>query len=172
MTQMIHLSAKDPNAVPELFSSIADRRSGQPEVMEAAQHYRRAELSALEGDSSLDGFLESIQSDSGMQMRVLHALDALRMDVVKACRDLASQGREASPKMHEMHHEVLMATQCFVIHMSEAIARTGSADPEDAGRFARCRLGMTISPEDFYQSMNLIAPQAEPDVEDGVSLQV
>lgn len=170
MKSTIHLSATTSNAVPELKTALAERLSGSAEVMEAAEHYRSSEALAFRDTQGLSRLSQVIQSDPDLQSRAFREKEALKADITQNFRSVSAHHPDQSPRMYEMHHEMRVAEQCFAIHMAEAIDRGETPSPEDAGRFARARLGMTIDPEDFYSMMNLIVVEKNQDDEPDLQL--
>lgn len=159
MSNKIHLSSATANAVPELNTTLAERRSGRQDILEAAMHYRSAERLAWLDTQARAGLSQAIQSDPDLQARAFREKESLKSDIVQEFRRLAQEEPQKSPKVYELHHEMMVAEQCFAVHMAERFASEGTPDPEDAGRFARCRLGLSQSPEDFYVTMNLISQE-------------
>ena len=167
MSGTLYLSTTQRGAIPELHSTLAERQSGDQDILDAAQHYRRAELLAWRDAQARPGLAQMIASNPDLERRVIESWSDLKREIAENFLAKARADGAQGPKAYEIYHELMLAHQCFTVHMAEASAMREAPAPEDAARFARARLGMSLPCREFYESMNLIAAPdpAAPDLD-------
>lgn len=156
MSMMYFLTPKSSEAVPEMFSTALERMGGDQEVMDAAMHYRQAEIRAFAAISGNGRLYRAMAADPALIEGVSAGLARLQSDVTVRLQKESVLDREAGPKLFELYHDIRVARECFMVHLDETMSFGEKADPEASLRFARWRMGLEISCREFYAAMDLL----------------
>lgn len=128
-----------------------------PEALRsAAAAYREEEKARYRSDGFEDRMRARLAADEDLSRSVGGFWRDIEAEIFNRFRSLIPQDpadRDAGPKMFEVHHEIAVGKECFLLRLDE------TGDPEDASEFTRRRLALTGDPAEFY------AEFGEPEVE-------
>jgi hypothetical protein len=119
-----------------------------PEALTAAAvAYRAAEKVRYRSDGFEDRMRARLAADEDLNRSVGGFWRDIEAEIFSRFRSMIPQDpadRDAGPKMFEVHHEIAVGKECFLLRLDE------TGDPEDASEFTRRRLALTGDPAEFY----------------------
>jgi hypothetical protein len=137
----------------------ATRTEWSDELKTAAVLYRRAEQARYREDGFEDRVRQRLAADPDLNSAVRAAWSGVETDILNRFRGMIPRtkaDRDKGPKVYEVHHEITVGKECFLLRLDE----TGSAD--DAAAFSRDRLALTGDPAEFYARAGLLSAEPDP----------
>jgi hypothetical protein len=138
--------------------SPATRTDWSDDLKTAAVLYRRAEQARYREDGFEDRMRQRLAADPDLNSAARTAWSAVETDILDRFRAMTPRtkaDRDKGPKVFEVHHEIAVGRECFLLRLDEA----GSAD--DAAEFTRRRLALTGDPAEFYAQAGLLPAEPE-----------
>lgn len=146
-----HLGAFDPSGWWDMLDALAwDERPLPESLAIAGWLHRQEEKRAFAESDPATAVKERIASGSLCEVVAQNAWN----DVGMAIFDRA-EGAEPKPKQFEVHHELTVARQCFLLGLA------GGLDTEAAKGATLLRMGLAGKPMDFYGDL-IFAKDNEP----------
>jgi hypothetical protein len=136
------------------------RTGWSEELKTAAVLYRREEQARYRADGFEEGMRQRLAADPELNREVRAAWADVERDILDRFRSMipkAKADRDKGPKMFEVHHEIAVGKECFLLRLDE----TGSAI--EAASFTRDRLALTGDPAKFYAKAGLLEPETGPE---------
>lgn len=128
------------------------------ELKNASVLYRTAERDRYRADGLEDRMRARLEADPDLKRSVGGAWGAIEAEIVDRFRGLfpkSKADRDKGPKVYEVHHEIAVGKECFLLRLSD------TGDPEDASDYTRRRLGLSGDPVAFYAEAGLLADPDE-----------
>jgi hypothetical protein len=136
-------------------------RADWPEELNtAAVLYRREEQARYRADGFEERMRQRLAADPGLNREVRAAWAGVERDILDRFRSMIPKtkaDRDKGPKVFEVHHEIAVGKECFLLRLDE----TGSA--AEAAAFTRGRLALTGDPAEFYAKAGLLEPETGPE---------
>jgi len=123
------------------------------ELKTAAVLYRRAEKARYFEDGIENRMRTRLAADPQINAAARSAWAGVEADIQDRFRGMMptrKADRNRGPKVFEVHHEILVGKECFLLRLDE----NGAAD--EAAAFTRSRLTLTGDPEAFYAAAGLL----------------
>lgn len=137
----------------------ATRTEWSDELKTAAVLYRRAEQARYREDGFEDRMRQRLATDPDLNSAVRAAWSGVETDILDRFRAMMPKtkaDRNKGPKVFEVHHEIAVGKECFLLRLDE----TGSA--QTAADHTRARLALTGDPEAFYAQAGLLPAEPDP----------
>lgn len=135
------------------------RTEWSDELKTAAVLYRRAEQARYREDGIEERVQQRLTADPDLNSAARAAWSGVETDILNRFRGMIPRtkaDRDKGPKVFEVHHEIAVGKECFLLRLDE----TGSAD--DAAAFTRDRLALTGDPAEFYARAGLLSAEPDP----------
>lgn len=122
--------------------------------------YRREEQARYRAEGFEERMRQRLAADPDLNAEVRAAWAGVERDILDRFRSMIPKtkaDRDKGPKVFEVHHEVAVGKECFLLRLDE----TGSA--AKAAAFTRDRLALTGDPAEFYARAGLLAEEPGPE---------
>ncbi|WP_145693536.1 hypothetical protein [Gemmobacter caeni] len=139
---------------------MTGRADWPEELMTAAVLYRRTEQARYRADGFEERMRQRLAADPGLNREVRAAWAGVERDILDRFRSMIPKtkaDRDKGPKVFEVHHEIAVGKECFLLWLDE----TGSA--AEAAAFTRGRLALTGDPAEFYAKAGLLEQETGPE---------
>lgn len=140
--------------------TTAARTDWSEELKTAAVIYRQQEQARYRADGFEERMRQRLAADPGLNREVRAAWAGVERDILDRFRSMIPKNkadRDKGPKVFEVHHEIAVGKECFLLRLDE----TGSA--AEAAAFTRDRLALTGDPAEFYAKAGLLEPETGPE---------
>ena len=131
------------------------------ELRAAAALYRREERARYRVDGFEDRMRQRLAADPDLSGEVRAAWAGVERDILDRFRAMIPKtkaDRDKGPKVFEVHHEIAVGKECFLLRLDE------TRSVVEAATFTRDRLALTGDPAEFYAKAGLLEMEsgAEP----------
>lgn len=140
--------------------TTAARADWSEELRTAAVLYRREEQARYRADGFEERMRQRLAADPELNREVRAAWSGVERDILDRFRSMIPKtkaDRDKGPKMFEVHHEIAVGKECFLLRLDETGSATGAA------AFTRDRLALTGDPAEFYAKAGLLEPETGPE---------
>lgn len=140
---------------------ITPRTAWSEELKTAAVLYRREEQARYRADGFEGRMRQRLAADPDLNAQVRAAWADVERDILDRFRSMIPKRKadgDKGPKVFEVHHEIAVGKECFLLRLDE----TGSA--AESAAFTRDRLALTGDPVDFYAKAGLLEPETGPEL--------
>lgn len=140
--------------------TMAARADWPEELRTAAVLYRRTEQARYRADGFEERMRQRLAADPGLNREVRAAWAGVERDILDRFRSMIPKNkadRDKGPKVFEVHHEVAVGKECFLLSLDE------TDSPAEAAAFTRDRLALTGDPAEFYARAGLLAEEPGPE---------
>jgi hypothetical protein len=139
---------------------MAFRTGWSEDLNTAAVLYRREEQARYRSDGFEERMRQRLAADPDLNAEVRSAWAGVERDILDRFRSMIPKtkaDRDKGPKVFEVHHEIAVGKECFLLRLDE----TGSA--AEAAAFTRDRLALTGDPAEFYAKAGLLSEETGPE---------
>lgn len=140
--------------------TTAARTDWSEELKTAAVIYRQQEQARYRAAGFEVRMRQRLAEDPMLNQEVRAAWSGVEADIHDRFRSMIPKNkadRDKGPKVFEVHHEVAVGKECFLLRLDE----TGSA--AEAAAFTRDRLALTGDPAEFYAKAGLLEQETGPE---------